>query len=365
MKKEYLEEILDDLDIKYKNSSKNYLTIACPFAAISRLHKHDVDRNMSGYVSYSETEGSYFGCFNCEHHGGSYKTINKLSELYRSDKYRIALNKVRQYEIKYDNYIVEAESLNDNFFDRIRDRVLTATHPIVNLPSVMYDLDTIDNYDNDYDLKLQSYFISRGYSTEDAENVIEKFGLLVSKKSRRGIFIVKDFLNHIVGSMEIVTSGSDTAPKYIAHFKSANFLLNEQIFFNREYNSMDIVVAEGLLDMMRLSLRHKLVNIVGLQGKIKEYQMNKILYFSKTVYFFSDMDNVGVENVKKLGEYYEKNKHLFGYVKILAFNDFQKGDDPDSFFKGKDINEYDIRKGLVYWTKFVEDNTPKQVRNDI
>lgn len=354
MKKDKLEEILDDLGIKYRNGNKNYLTIACPFAGISRLHKHENDRKHGGYVNYSEDKGSYFGCFTCEHNGSIYKTINKLYDFHKSSKYKEALDKVKKYENKFTPYFQESEIKQDTFFDRLKTRLQESVHPIVNMPSVMYDIDDINNYEYDDNHIFQSYLISRGYSFDEADEIINKFKFMMDKKGKRGVFIVRDFLNHIVGSMELIFSGSESAPKYIAHFKSADYLLNEQVFYNRKYNSLNLIVTEGLLDMTRLSTRSNSQNIVALQGKIKENQMNKILYFSKNVYFFTDMDDVGVENVEKLGEFYEKNKHLFGHIKILVFNDFKKGDDPDTFFKTRDINEYDIKGGFVYWTKFVK-----------
>ena len=358
MKRDDIKEILDSVDIINKRSGSNYVAMACPFAKYSNLHKHDHDINQSGYVRVSDDEVSYFGCWTCEFSGNMWKLFKELKRLSQGSFYDEAYAKVSKVENKFNNNVevYDLGNAQTSIYSKLLNKINLMKHPIIELKSLMVDVIDEKRFRLDTEGITDKYLETRGYSPEDATNVCDKFNFRLSTGNDKGIYIAKDFKRNVIGYMIFhLGKRSEHTKKYIVEYTAKDYLINEEVFYKEKFNSLDVIVAEGLFDVTRLSLVKYFKKIVGLQGKIKEQQIIKILYFSKRIFFFTDLDPVGIENVKKLKEYYEKNYSLFGFRDIRVFDDFSEGDDPDSFFQGEnDIKSYDFKNSFLSSTAFLD-----------
>jgi len=358
MKLEFIKELLDRASISYKEGNKGYLSISCPFAKYSNLHKHDYDQSSSAYVRVSDEGISFFGCYTCEHTGNMWTLFKKLKTYSDNPLYTELLSDVYIKENKsaYDNTIFNINRTPSGVYSKMTEELTMMKHPIVDMFSVMYDIFNENDFRDDIEKRVIRYLTDyRNYSKSDAIKVSLDFNFKLGANNNQGIYIVRDFQNNIAGYM-LFNMGQrhPNTKKYIVEYQGFNFLLNEQVFYKRKFNSTDIAVAEGLFDITKLSLSPYFKNVVGLQGHIKTQQMIKILYFSKKIYFFTDMDAVGVSNVKKLKEYYDDNSELFGYREIKIFDGFNQDDDPDSFFnQDNDIKKYDFKGKFVTASYFI------------
>jgi len=368
MKKEYIIELFDEAGILHENGKKGYLKMSCPFAKYSNLHIHDTDVKKSGYIRVSDEGLSYFGCWTCEFSGNMWKLFKELKRLSGSSKYDDIIKKIfsKENKIINDETIYNINATPSNVFSKLKSRIEYIRHPIIDLYSLMYSVISEDKFSLDMAEITDKYLVSRGYTHEEAKKTCDNFNFRIGNNNNTGAYIARDFKKNIIGYM-LFHMGKRTkdTKKYIVEYTAEKFLINEEVFYKKKFNSIDIVVSEGLFDVTRLSLHPSFNNVVGLQGKIKLQQMKKILYFSRKIFFFTDLDPVGIENVKKLGEFYNQNKELYGYRIIKVFDGFNYGDDPDSFFQGDNIiTKYDFKDKFINWSEFVEKHKAMTERTD-
>ena len=353
MKLEHITEVLSIAGIVYSLGNKNrYIQIQCPYAPYSRFHKKGFDRNASGYIKVSDDGVSFTGCFTCDNSHTFVKMLLDMQEKSQDAKYTAALTKAYEYENKYDKekfHNIVNQTVDMSTPTKLKSVLDSLNYPMVNLYSYMHD--TVN--DSQFIKTKQaiiSYLKSRKYSDNEAQLLYDNFPFFNSGKD--GIYVLHDFLGHKIGYMEFKIINSPK-PKYVAYFESSKFMINEICLQNQKYKGIPaLFVCEGLFDVTRLWLKYKYT--VGTQGKIKEHQMDKILYFTDKVFYFTDMDKTGYENVKKLSEYIVANVNKFGNVMLKVFDKFKtgdedtKGDDPDSFFTYNDIYNFNFKEKGVF-----------------
>jgi len=251
------------------------ISIRCPLAKYSHLHKNTYDSKPSMGIKVTET-AVLVNCFTCGFKSG------QLSYLYK---------KLAQHSSYWSPYVHDVLELEKEF---LRQGLLgLANSGFYKQPKAV--LKPINESEwAAYSNKFSKYLANRGITLDTGK----RWGVGFDQDRQRALIPVRDFKNQLWGAVGRAVVERTKSPKYFNYweFKKSNHLLGSQLINKHK----KIVVVEGSIDAMKvdqaltslgLQDQYGVVSILG--SKLSEKQSKLLTSCSLEVVLALDNDEAG------------------------------------------------------------------------
>ena len=254
------------------------LSIPCPLAPYSALHKNDRDRRPSMGIKVTET-AVLVNCFTCGFKCGQISYLYKKLA-YHNHAWKPAVDHCVELEKNF--LAMGMSSLASQGFFKKEEKQAQVTE------------EQWQSYAN----KFSKYLLTRNISFETGK----RWGVGLDEQSNRVVIPIRDFNNKLFGAVGRAISDK-VLPKYLNYwqFKKSNHLLGSHLI----NTTKKIIVVEGSLDAMRadeaicqagLSDEYAVVSILG--SRISDKQCELIQACALEVIIALDYDQAGYDGTK-------------------------------------------------------------------
>ncbi len=301
-KQDVIIDILTKSKFKLRIGGDN-ISIPCPLAPYSHLHKNKVDRRPSMGIKVTDT-AVLVNCFTCGFKCGQISYLYKKLA-YHNHAWKPAVDYCLEVEKNFLSLGMSSLA-SQGFFKKQEEK------------RVKVDEGLWQPFAN----KFSKYFLKRDITVETGK----RWGVGFDEASSRAVIPIRDFKNNLYGAVGRAVNDS-VYPKYLNYwkFKKSDQLLGSQLI----NTTKTIVVVEGSLDAMKadqaineagLSSEYAVVSILG--SRISDRQVELIQACSIEVIIALDYDQAGFDGTKLA--YKKLNKKII--TKVACIGDVGKKD---------------------------------------
>jgi len=276
-KEQAVYDVLVKSGFKVRRGNGN-LSIPCPLAPYSALHKSDRDRRASMGIKVTDT-AVLVNCFTCGFKSGQISYLYKKLA-YHNHAWKPAVDHCIELEKNF--LAMGMASLASQGYFKKQEKQVQVT----------------EEQWQPYANKFSRYLLTRNISLETGK----RWGVGLDEQSNRVMIPIRDFKGKLFGAVGRAVSDK-MQPKYLNYwqFKKSNHLLGAHLINTNK----KIIVVEGSLDAMRadeaicragLSDEYAVVSILG--SRISDKQCELIRACGLEVIIALDYDQAGYDGTK-------------------------------------------------------------------
>jgi len=288
--------------INLKKSGKNYKGL-CPF---------HTEKTSSFIVS---PDKGIFHCFGCGVGGNVFNFLMKFKGISFPDAVRLLADKTgisirstnnifkdrSKYDIIYQINKKSVDLFKNNLFSGVGIKALNY------LKSRKIDVQTIKKFNIGYASNSWDYIFKSLTSIGFSIDSIEKSGLILEKKNKKGyydrfrnriIFPIQDNIGRFIGFGGRIFEDDKNTPKYINTNENLLFHKGKQLYglYLAEENiqrNNSVLIVEGYVDAIRMHREGFKNTVAPLGTALTEEQISFVLRYTRNIYLVFDPDEAG------------------------------------------------------------------------